>query len=401
MIIRQIYKHPAGLQYHEGGKGSPGKLKLVPLFCRFMQKSRAGRADYPFICRKIIFLAQHKKIKRLSDTWIRLGGVGLFSVNTILNSRTLYADDWLAVLKYIGYNILLIAGLWEGSRFIILQVRKKYSAVTQSRKRVVLTITFTTLYIFFVLFFLLHFFNSKEELKMLPIPMLSVIISSAILSAFIIGIYEALYYFNSLGKVEEEKQELMRINLQGQFDSLKGQVNPHFLFNSLNSLRQLVLKDPPQAARYVEEMSDVYRYLLRNNDGELTTLKNELDFIQSYCHLLKTRFGEGLQVSIEVAGPYMNYCLPPLTLQMLFENSVKHNVISLIRPLHIRVRTDDAGNLVVSNNLQKKMQTIQSEKIGLANIITKYRYLGHPDVAVSETADEFIVTLPLIQKNGL
>lgn len=346
-------------------------------------------------------LAKRKNIDRPNDTWVRLAGVGLFSANSLLNSKIMYQKDWLAVLKGIGFSLLLMTALWEGSRFIILHIRNKFSTETQNRKRISYTIALTTLYIFTILYCLFHFFGSAEEMKMLPIPLLSAIISSVVLGAFIIGVYEAVYYSNKVSKVEAEKKELTRINLQGQFESLKGQVNPHFLFNSLNSLRQLVLKDPQQAARYVEEMSDVYRYLLRNNDGELTTLKNELDFIQSYCHLLKTRFGEGLQVSIEVDEPYMNYCLPPLTLQMLFENCVKHNVISLTQPLYIRVRTDDAGNLHVSNNLQKKMQTVQSEKIGLANIITKYRYLGQPDVVITETNDEFIVTLPLIKKNVL
>lgn len=346
-------------------------------------------------------LAKRKHIDRPNDTWVRLAGVGLFSANSLLSSKIMYQKDWLAVLKGIGFSIMLMTALWEGSRFIILFIRGKFPPETQNRKRIIFTISLTTLYIFFVLFCLFHFFGSSEELKMLPIPLLSAIISSIVLGAFIIGVYEAVYYSNKVSKVEAEKKELMRINLQGQFESLKGQVNPHFLFNSLNSLRQLVMKDPQQAAKYVEEMSDVYRYLLRNNDGELTTLRNELDFIQSYCHLLKTRFGEGLQVSIEVGEPFLSYCLPPLTLQMLFENSVKHNVISLTEPLYIRVRTDEAGNLHVSNNLQKKMQTIQSEKIGLANIITKYRYLGQPDVAITETSDEFIVTLPLIKKTGL
>lgn len=366
-----------------------------------MQKNIPKTGGISVICKKPSTLAKQKKTERPNDTWVRVGGVALFSMNSSINSRILYMHDWLMMLKYIGVNILLMAGLWEGTRFIVLYMRHKFPAETQNRKRLAYTGSLTTLYVFFVLFFLMHFFSSSEELKLLPFPILSALLSSFILGGIIIGIYEAVYYSYKVSKVEAEKKELMRINLQGQFESLKGQVNPHFLFNSLNSLRQLVLKNPEQAARYVEEMSDVYRYLLRNNDGELTSLKNELDFIQSYCHLLKTRFGEGLQVSIHVDEPFLHYCLPPLTLQMLFENCVKHNVISPTQPLHIKVQTDGMGNLQVSNNLQKKMQTVQSEKIGLANIITKYRYLGHPDVTVTETTDEFIVTLPLIKKTGI
>lgn len=349
---------------------------------------------------KISITAKKKNTDRPNDLWIRLSGIGLLTVNFSFNSRIIYSSNWLTVVKYVGLNILLITGLLEGCRFIIFSLRSRFPTEAQNRRRLMYTIALNTLYIFFVLYFLFYFFGKSGEPDM-PAPLLTSLMSGFVLSVFIVSIYEAAFSYHRVSKVEAEKKELMRINLQGQFDSLKGQVNPHFLFNSLNSLRQLVLKNPEQAARYVEEMSDVYRYLLRNNDSELTPLKNELDFIQSYCHLLKTRFGEGLQVSINVDEPFLQYCLPPLTLQMLFENCVKHNVISTTQPLHIKVRTNGAAHLQVSNNLQKKMQTVQSEKIGLANIITKYRYLGQPDVTITETADEFIVTLPLIKKTGI
>jgi sensor histidine kinase YesM len=339
-------------------------------------------------------------MEKINDKWVRLGGIGLLSINSVVNSPTLYAKNGMVILQRIVISVLVVILIWEGSRLIILQMRKRFSAESGNRNRLFVTTGICTVYNSIILISLIYFteYSKATDGGKLHIIIISSIISSLVLSGFFMGVYEAIYYFNRLGKAEQEKKELTRINLQGQFDSLKGQVNPHFLFNSLNSLRQLVLKDPEKAARYVEEMSDVYRYLLRNNDGELTTLKNELDFIHSYCHLLKTRFGEGLQVSMNVTEEWMQYSVPPLTLQMLFENCVKHNIISTQQPLRIKVYTEGSGKLVVSNNLQKKMQSIQSEKIGLANIITKYKYLGCPDVSITESAHEFIVSLPLIKK---
>jgi two-component system, LytTR family, sensor kinase len=338
-------------------------------------------------------------MERINDKWVRLWGIALLILNAIVNSPTMYSHSLKAVLLGVLYNILLVIIIWEGDRFFILLLRRKTPVETSNRQRLLFTLGIITVYnfiIFFITFKLLKPFPTETNRQWMHV-IISLIISSIVSGGFLLGIYEALYYFNRLNKVEQEKKELVRINLQGQFDSLKGQVNPHFLFNSLNSLRQLVLKDPPKAAHYVEELSDVYRYLLRNNDGELTSLKNELDFIQSYCHLLQTRFGDGLQVHIEVSDTCGQYLLPPLTLQMLFENAVKHNIISANQPLHIRVTGSDDATLRISNNLQKKMQPVQSEKIGLANIITKYKYLGQPDVVVQETDNEFIVVLPLIK----
>ncbi|MBL7729413.1 MAG: histidine kinase [Dinghuibacter sp.] len=344
-------------------------------------------------------IAPQKRIT-ISDTWLRVAGIGLMSANSIVNSiPSFYAKSWFAIVKHLLVSVVTIVLLWEVSRFIIIYSRKKLGTDQNNRRRLIESVALTTLSTFFILGVVI-WLNEKPSAGRVHIAIISLLVSSLILACFFMGIFEAIYYFNKLNLVEKEKKELERINLQGQFDSLKGQVNPHFLFNSLNSLRQLVLKDPQKAAHYVEEMSDVYRYLLRNNDGELTALRNELGFIQSYCHLLKTRFDEGLQVQFNVPDRWLSWQLPPLTLQMLIENCVKHNIISISQPLHINVTVNEKGQLLVSNNLQKKLNSVPSEKVGLANIITKYRYLGYPDVAVTETNTEFVVSLPLI-KNQL
>ncbi len=208
---------------------------------------------------------------------------------------------------------------------------------------------------------------------------------------------------HSLAKWREtmlEKEQLRKATLQGQVESLKNQVNPHFLFNTLNSLSSLINDEPERAELFVDEMANVYRYLLQTNDRELTLLSTEINFITSYFHLLKTRYGQGIELEVTIADAFMEERLPPLTLQMLVENAVKHNVIMANKPLHISIRTTPDRRLIVQNTLQRKASRTASNKVGLANISAKYRLLAQAEVVVQETDDQFTVILPLIEKGA-
>ena len=144
-------------------------------------------------------------------------------------------------------------------------------------------------------------------------------------------------------------------------------------------------------------MSKVYRYLLRTNEDGLTTLEAEMQFIQSYFHLLKTRYGDGLDLETIIEERYNCYQLPPLTLQMLVENAVKHNMILKNQPLKILIMTTNSGRLVVSNNLQRKDRMVSSNKVGLTNIVNKYRLMKQEEITVRDDGKEFAVVVPLIQ----
>ena len=193
-----------------------------------------------------------------------------------------------------------------------------------------------------------------------------------------------------------ESEQLKKVNLQSRLDGLKDQVNPHFLFNSLNSLSSLISEDPKKASKFLDELSKVYRYLLRNNEEGLTTLTAELQFVRSYFHLLKTRYGDGIDIKINVDAACMNAQIPPLTLQLLIENAVKHNVILKEKPLQIEIVAINDGKLLVKNCLQRKLVKMPSTKIGLNNIMSKYKLLNQPQIDIMETNEEFIVAVPLI-----
>ncbi len=228
------------------------------------------------------------------------------------------------------------------------------------------------------------------------------------ITLFYVILYETLFYIERsslnqrrLKQAEREQEKLRAANLKSQLNALKQQVNPHFLFNSLNILDSLIEDDPSQARVFLDELSTVYRYLLRTNrtaglDQNLTDLASELQFIQSYYHLLKTRHGTNLTLEIRVEERYNAYQLPPLTLQLLVENALKHNVILPEQPLKIVIESDDKAQLQVRNTLQKKQTRVLSNGVGLSNILTQYQMLGYPIPTIQECDGQFVVTLPLI-----
>jgi len=196
----------------------------------------------------------------------------------------------------------------------------------------------------------------------------------------------------SLTEMEKYRKE----NAEYRFETLRTQVNPHFLFNSLNTLSGLVYEDREKAVGFIRELSDVYRYVLDNRSRETTTLSEEVKFIRSFVYLYQLRFDNKLNVEFAIDDSDLGKLIAPMTLQLLVENAVKHNVISARKPLTIRISTDEGEYLTVRNNLQKKTTEVESSEIGLKNISSRYAYLTSKTVEVTETGAEFIVKVPLI-----
>lgn len=206
-------------------------------------------------------------------------------------------------------------------------------------------------------------------------------------------------FFDEYKKKLREAEELKRSGAISQLQLIKSQVNPHFLFNSLNVLSGMVVKDNPEANKYIEEFSKVYRYILSNSEKELVTIQSELEFIQPYIFLLQKRFPEGLKVSINVPDMYKNYYIIPVALQMLVENAIKHNIVSRVRPLHIEMYVNGNQTIVVKNNYQPRQTSENSTLIGLQNISKRYELVSGKSVKVNTGTEHFEVVLPLLQLN--
>ncbi len=229
-----------------------------------------------------------------------------------------------------------------------------------------------------------------------PAPIVfKVVVVSVIVATITTAIYEAIYLFSQWNAALINTEKLKKENLQSQFDSLKNQVNPHFLFNSLNTLATIIPEDPDQAVQFVQKLSSVYRYLLQYKDNETVDLKTELDCIDAYFFLQQIRFGANLHVHVNVPAVYHTKQIPPLTLQILVENAIKHNIISQQKPLTVDIYIDDAQMLVTRNNLQKKKSVESSTKIGLQNLMNRFEYIYGQGIDIFETDTDFLVKVPL------
>lgn len=216
---------------------------------------------------------------------------------------------------------------------------------------------------------------------------------SLVLSSLVVAIYEAAAFYQQLIITIREKAELERHYVSSQLEGLRNQVNPHFLFNSLNTLIYLIPEDQTKAVSFVQKLSKVYRYVLESRDAKVIPLEDELEYLNAYVFLLKERFGQNLQVKIGDFKDEKQIHIVPLTLQMLFENAIKHNVISTEKPLTVEVFGEN-GHLVVRNNLQRKNQVMDSTGVGLQNIKDRYRMLTDKPVEIIASQQYYTVVLP-------
>ena len=177
---------------------------------------------------------------------------------------------------------------------------------------------------------------------------------------------------------------------------LVGQINPHFFFNSLNSLSMLVREeDTKRALEYIDQLSYTFRYITQNgNNSELVPLEEELKFADAYCYMFRIRYADKIFFDFDIEKQYLEYCLPPISLQPLIGNAVKHNTITTARPLHIRIASEE-GYIVVSNAIHPKLQPEESTGIGLENLSSRYELIVGRKIEVANDGKEFIVKLPI------
>ncbi len=207
----------------------------------------------------------------------------------------------------------------------------------------------------------------------------------------------AFYFYRALQKREVKEQKIIAGTASARFDALKNQLDPHFLFNSLNVLTSLIEEDPYQAQKFTTSLSKVYRYVLEQKNKDLVTVDEELNFARTYVRLLKMRFEDSIIFDIPERSTETEAKIVPLSLQLLLENAVKHNVVTSSRPLHIKV-FEKEGNLIVENNLQEKQVVKKSSGVGLQNIKQRYGILTDRKVQITKSSSDFSVALPMLSK---
>ncbi|MHA7864583.1 2TM domain-containing protein [Flagellimonas marinaquae] len=220
-------------------------------------------------------------------------------------------------------------------------------------------------------------------------------VTSFIISMAVAFMFYAAFYYKYYKERQVKEQKIIAGSASARFDALKNQLDPHFLFNSLNVLTSLIDEDPHQAQNFTTSLSKVYRYVLEQKNKDLVTVDEELKFARTYVRLLKMRFEDSIIFDIPDQSSQPDAKIVPLSLQLLLENAVKHNVVTSSRPLHIRV-FEDKGMLVVSNNLQEKQVVKKSSGVGLQNITQRYRILTDREMIINKTAEDFSVSLPML-----
>ncbi len=322
-------------------------------------------------------------------------------LNLILYNGRVWTD--YRILVFSGPLIFLFGFV---SWFMHVQytgsVAKKYPELDQSRQRILRRALVTLLVMspsVLMIFFVYHQFH------IFGYHLLRQHLYSGLLTGFCVNIifetlFEVDYVLRKYIESKTEKETLASLSVAQEFDGLKNQVNPHFLFNCFNTLSSLITVDKQKAELFLNELSKVYRYLLKNNEEGVNTVENEIRFIGSYFQLLQTRHGEAVQLHVRVDKQYEQYMLPSMTLQLLVENVVKHNALSKNKPLVIDIFTTTGNKLIVSNNIQRRKVKVPGNGVGLENIKAKYQLLRRTGFQIMEDEKNFIVVLPLIWNNA-
>ena len=315
----------------------------------------------------------------------------------------LFVDALEAYRVHVPYQfvylffLFIVFFIWESNRFLDKYLEKRSFKNKNMRwawmfsGSLGLTVL-STLVPFFIFYF---YFNEFVERDMFFNIKLALTFGFRI-NLFLNTLNLIFVYLRQMRLAQLEAEEIKKISIQAQLQSLKNQVNPHFLFNNLNVLSALIQKDADLATEFIQQFSTVYRYVLQNQDKELTSLSNELGFLNSYLYLLKTRFDGSLDIILSIEEESRKLYILPVALQMLIENAIKHNICSKNKPLKIELFTEGIDWIVVKNNLQIKEVFEGSTKIGLNNIAKRYEHVSDRKVEVIEENGSFIVKLPLI-----
>ncbi len=347
-----------------------------------------------------------EEILGFSDKWMMVFGIPFVAlmVNAILFGKMAVKNP----TAYFGscqiVALVYTASFWFIFRELHFQFVRRFQNVLKPATRYLIMVpSILVVYFLMKIFFdmtLDKAFFDKIPHEFKPNPIVEVI-SSLLFLSLVITIYESIFFSKMAKRLSVEKELLQKENIKSQLEGLKNQVNPHFLFNSLNTLSYIIPEDSDRAVGFVQRLSRVYRYILEIRDKKLIPLREEMDYLDSYTYLIKERFGDNIHVELRVEESHMNDLIIPLSLQILFENAIKHNVISKTKPLTIEVFVNKEHKLVVKNNLQIKSQVMSSTKVGLENIKNRYSFFTNLSVDIIQSEESFIVLIPLIDQHNI
>jgi len=336
---------------------------------------------------------------KLNDNSIRMLGIPLFGI-VIPHVAGLFGSLKLNDLRYwLGYIffIALAAIIWQGNRYLLFRTRRRFTWFNKPIEKLILllinNIFFTApLTIAWLCSWYVLAGFEKTNWNSIQITVLI----NVICVLFVTHVYETVFLFKEKESETLKNAMLQQAKAEAELVALKNQVDPHFMFNSLNTLSHLIATDSKKALMFTENLAEVYRYILSQKDHTLVLLEDELEFTHKYTELLHLRFGEALIITKRFNGTAeKDFLIPPTSVFIAFENAVKHNEISEQNPLHIDVDVRD-GCLFIINEIQERRNRQHSSKIGLKNLDERFRIVTGKSISSFREQNKFVVSMPLI-----
>lgn len=322
-------------------------------------------------------------------------GITIPLVTGMINNLNL--SNWQVKLSFL-YTIMIAYVIWQGNRYLHFSLRSYFDWINKPLQKIavlMLGISFYTVPLSILL--LVGWYNlfSGEPVNWNVVTQSTLIILIAVI--FITHVYETVFLVKESESEMIRAEQLERAKAEAELEALKNQIDPHFIFNSLNTLSHLIEEKPARAKQFNDNLADVYRYILQNKARDLVLLREELEFLKSYFLLLQIRFENAVYLNLIIPETELEqYLVPPISLQILAENAIKHNEFSEANPLLVEIRlTDDA--LIVRNAIRKKNLRRPSSKIGLNNLRERYKLTTNKEITVESTVFNFIVTLPVLK----
>jgi hypothetical protein len=292
-------------------------------------------------------------------------------------------------------SFLLTVTFWLGNVLIVLNVQNRFPKASDNSKKLLLQIPLQIVYVLIAGTSMVYVINLIPAVRG-DVPLENCLMSGLGVSAIITVLSEAVFYLNNWKQKELLVEQLSKESVEARFDVLRSQVNPHFLFNSLNSLAQLIEEDRIQALDFVHHLSKHYRYVLEDRSTVFSPVEEEMDMVRNYVELLKIRFQQALNIHIDQLDRYNNHFILPQSVQLAVENAVKHNVCTSAKPLLIEIYYFD-GAIVIRNSLQtKSFSANESTGFGLENIRIRYEMMGVAGFSAGTQNDAWVVRLPFI-----
>jgi hypothetical protein len=326
----------------------------------------------------------------------------IFFVLLIIKLITGVTIEWNRYLAInFGYTMLYGLSLYFANAVLFMYLDTVFEVERFTKRRIIIGFLGSFVISVFIIFLLRIVEDVIVEEESFEVFMqketLANYLVTIIITFFVTLAFHAFFFYKAFQENKVKEQKIIAGTASAKFESLKNQIDPHFLFNSLNVLSALIEESPERAQRFTISLSKVYRYVLEQKDKDLVPINEELAFAKAYMHLLQMRFENSLTYEVQINDIHPEAKVVPLSLQLLLENAVKHNIISEQKPLHIQIYIENDA-LVIQNNFQKKAVLQDGQGVGIQNIISRYQIVTHRKVTIEQNEDTFKVKLPILTK---